>query len=114
MRAPLSIPFGTDPKRESKARHKSVCAPASARLDLVDLDDEGDMETVNICGAKARLSQLVDKAAAGEDVVLSRNGESLVRITQLRVPKRRIQFGVLNGKVRIAADLDAPLPDDGL
>lgn len=39
------------------------------------------VETVNIYEAKTRLSQLVDKAASGEDVVVSRNGKPLVRIT---------------------------------
>jgi prevent-host-death family protein len=70
-----------------------------------------DMEQVNIYDAKTRLSQLVDKAASGEDVVVSRNGKPLVRITQLEKPKRRITFGVLKGRVTIAADFDAPLPD---
>ncbi len=68
------------------------------------------METVNIYEAKTRLSQLVDKAAAGEDVVVSRNGKPLVRITALTSEKRPIKFGVLKGKVKIAADFDAPLP----
>lgn len=72
------------------------------------------METVNIYDAKTRLSQLVDKAAAGEDVVVSRNGKPLVRITRLVEPKRRIRFGVLEGKLRISADFDAPLPDEVL
>ena len=68
------------------------------------------MATVNIYDAKTRLSQLVDQAAAGEDVVVSRNGKPLVRITQLNVPKQRIKFGVMKGKVTIASDFDAPLP----
>lgn len=72
------------------------------------------MESVNIYDAKTRLSQLVDKAAAGEDVVVSRNGKPLVRITQLEGQTRRIKFGVLKGKVRIAADFDAPLPGNVL
>ena len=72
------------------------------------------MEAVNIYEAKTRLSQLVDKAAAGEDVVVSRNGKPLVRITQLEVARRQIKFGVLNGKVIIAPDFDAPLPDNVL
>jgi len=46
--------------------------------------------------------------------VVSRNGKPLVRITQLEGPKRRITFGVLKGKVRIAADFDAPLPSNVL
>jgi prevent-host-death family protein len=72
------------------------------------------MDSVNIYEAKTRLSQLVDKAAAGEDVVVSRNGKPLVRITRLEGPTRRVKFGVLKGKVRIAADFDAPLPGDVL
>jgi prevent-host-death family protein len=72
------------------------------------------METVNIDEARARLSQLVDKAASGEDVVLSRNGKPLVRITQLHGPKRGIQFGLLKGKLVVPADFDAPLPDQVL
>ena len=70
------------------------------------------METVNIYDATTRLSQLVDKAATGEDVIVSRNGKPLVRITRLEVPKRRIRFGVLKGKLKVAADFDAPLPDE--
>jgi prevent-host-death family protein len=70
------------------------------------------METVNIYEAKTRLSQLVDKAASGEDVVVSRNGKPLVRITQLERPGRRIKFGVLKGKLTIPPDFDAPLPPD--
>ncbi len=70
------------------------------------------METVNIYDAKTRLSQLVDRAAGGEDVVVSRNGKPLVRITRLIEPKRRIKFGLLKGKLRIAPDFDAPLPDE--
>ena len=69
-------------------------------------------ETVNIYDAKTRLSQLVDKAASGEDVVVSRNGKPLVRITRLEEPKRKIKFGVLKGKVKVAPDFDAPLPEE--
>ncbi len=72
------------------------------------------METVNISKAKARLSQLVDKAASGEDVVVSRNGKPLVRITRLDVQRRTIKFGVLKGKVKVAADFDAPLSEEAL
>ena len=72
------------------------------------------METVNIYDAKTRLSQLVDKAASGEDVVVSRNGKPLVRITRLESPRRRIKFGLLKGKLTVPKDFDAPLPDDVL
>jgi prevent-host-death family protein len=73
------------------------------------------MKPVNIYEAKTRFSQLVDKAAAGEDVIVSRNGKPLVRITRLASgQKQRIKFGVLKGKLKIAADFDAPLPAEVL
>ena len=70
------------------------------------------METVSTYDAKTRLSELVDKAAAGEDVVISRNGKPLVRITRLAGSRRRVKFGLLKGKLTVPADFDAPLPDD--
>jgi prevent-host-death family protein len=73
------------------------------------------MKPVNIYDAKTRFSQLVDQAASGEEVVISRNGKPLVKITRLdNGPKQRIKFGVLKGKVTIAADFDAPLPPEVL
>lgn len=72
------------------------------------------METVNIYDAKTRLSQLVDRAAAGEDIVVSRNGKPLVRITRLAASKRTVKFGVLRGKVKVAKDFDTALPPDVL
>ena len=72
------------------------------------------METFNIYDAKTRFSQLVDKAAAGEDVIVSRNGKPVVRITRLEGAKRRIKFGVLKGRFKVPADFDASLPADVL
>ncbi len=72
------------------------------------------METVSIYEAKTRFSQLVDKAAAGEDVIVSRHGKPIVRITRLAELKPRVRFGVLASRVRIGDDFDAPLPDDVL
>ena len=72
------------------------------------------MDTVNIYDAKTRLSQLVDKAASGVDVVVSRNGKPLARITRLAAPKREIRFGLLQGQLNVPEDFDAPLPDEVL
>jgi prevent-host-death family protein len=68
------------------------------------------MPVVNIYEAKTKLSKLVDIAAAGEDVVIGRAGKPVARITRLGPAKRPVRFGVLEGKVTIADDFDAPLP----
>ena len=36
----------------------------------------------------------------------------MARITRLDVPKRKVKFGVLKGKIKVAADFDAALPDE--
>lgn len=43
-----------------------------------------------------------------------RHGKPLVRITRLESSKRPIRFGLLEGRLSIPADFDAPLPDDVL
>jgi len=68
--------------------------------------------TVTIYDAKTQLSKLVDTAAQGEDVIIARNGKPVARITALKVEKRPIRFGLLEGKGWIADDFDGPLPDE--
>jgi antitoxin (DNA-binding transcriptional repressor) of toxin-antitoxin stability system len=70
--------------------------------------------SVNIYEAKTLLSQLVDEAAAGDDVIIGRGGKPVALLTRLTPPKRKIHFGLLKGKVKVSADFDAPLLDDVL
>lgn len=72
------------------------------------------MSSVNIYDAKTRLSQLVDQAAAGEDVVVCRHGKPVVRITRLQPTERRVTYGLLKGRLKVPADFDAPLPAEVL
>lgn len=68
------------------------------------------VEAVNIYDAKTRLSQLVDQAAAGQDVVVCRNGKPLARITQLEPVRSPIRWGLLKGQLLVPEDFDDPLP----
>ncbi len=47
-------------------------------------------------------------------MVIGRAGKPVALLTRLTPVKRRIRFGLLKGKVKLAADFDAPLPDDVL
>ncbi|HEY4219099.1 MAG TPA: type II toxin-antitoxin system prevent-host-death family antitoxin [Gemmatimonadaceae bacterium] len=67
---------------------------------------------VNIYDAKTRLSELVERAAAGEEVIIAKAGKPLARLVPLRVAERTPGRGA--GKIKIAPDFDAPLPDDVL
>jgi len=70
-------------------------------------------QTVNIYQAKTQLSKLVDLAAAGQDIVIARNGKPIARLTTIDQPnKKPIVYGLLQGKGWIADDFDAPLPEE--
>ena len=59
--------------------------------------------------AKTTLSQLVDQAEKGEEILIARAGEPVARIVALRAGTRRV-LGQWRGRVRMSADFDAPLP----
>ena len=74
------------------------------------------MTTVSVHEAKTHLSRLIEKVLAGEEVVISRNREPVVRIVREVPLKKKPLLGALEGKVKF--DLDGgffdPLPDDEL
>jgi prevent-host-death family protein len=71
--------------------------------------------TINIYEAKTQLSRMIDRAAAGEEIVISRNGRPVARLCPLEPRKRNtVKFGLLDGQIEVAPDFDAPLPDDVL
>ena len=72
------------------------------------------MAAVNIYEAKTQLSRLVDQAAAGKDVIIARGGKPVARLTGLAARKPTLRFGLLKGKVKVAADFDAALSDSAL
>jgi prevent-host-death family protein len=68
--------------------------------------------TYNLYDAKTRLSELVDRAAAGEEIVIAKNGRPLARLGPVPAEKPNRSPGGWEGMVWIADDFDAPLPDD--
>lgn len=50
------------------------------------------MTTVSLAQAKARLSELLDKVEAGEEVIVTRHGKAVARISQAAKPKKPIDF----------------------
>jgi prevent-host-death family protein len=60
--------------------------------------------------AKTHLSTLVDRAAAGEEIVISKYGRPCARLVPLKKSKAIRRPGRGKGKIWIAADFDAPLP----
>ena len=61
--------------------------------------------------AKTRLSELVARAEAGEEIVLVRGKKPIAKIVPV-APKRK--FGRLKGKGSIGPEFFEPLPEDEL
>jgi antitoxin (DNA-binding transcriptional repressor) of toxin-antitoxin stability system len=61
--------------------------------------------------AKARLSELVQKALSGEEVILSRDYKPLLKLVPLKELAGERSPGSARGEVRMSPDFDAPLED---
>lgn len=71
------------------------------------------METINLYEAKTKLSQLVERAAAGEEIIIAKAGRPLARLVPLARRTTPRKFGLLAGQgFWIGDDFDDPLPDD--
>jgi prevent-host-death family protein len=70
------------------------------------------MQTVNIHDAKTNFSKLIDAVGKGEEIVIARAGKPAARLVPIQGQKVARKPGALKGKIRIADDFDAPLPDD--
>lgn len=70
------------------------------------------MRSVNIHDAKTNLSRLLEYVSAGGEVTIAKAGKSVARLVPIGQAARRRTFGVLRGKIAIANDFDAPLPDE--
>ena len=68
------------------------------------------MEKVNIHDAKTHLSQLVQRAEAGDAIVIARAGRPVARLALLAPQAKPRKLGLLDGKCRIPDDFNATLP----
>ena len=66
----------------------------------------------NLYEAKTSLSRLVDRAAKGEEIILSKAGKPLAKLVPFHKPTEPRQAGGWEGQVRISEDFDAPLPPE--
>ena len=70
------------------------------------------MTTINIAEAKAKLSSLADRAAAGEEIILAKSGRPVARITALRDREPRQPGVARHWQVDNAALLEPTSPED--
>ena len=69
------------------------------------------MITVNIQQAQTQLSRLLAEVARGEEVIISRAGTPIARLTPYTTPRPRRRLGRDQGLFEVPDDFDAPLPE---
>jgi prevent-host-death family protein len=66
---------------------------------------------VNLHQARTRLSQLVERAARGEQIVIAKAGKPKAKLAPLQTARRHREPKKLLGITYIAEDFDDPMPD---
>jgi prevent-host-death family protein len=70
------------------------------------------MQTINIHEAKTQFSKLIEAVTHGEEIVIAKAGKPAAKLVPVQTQRPIRKPGALKGKMKIAADFDAPLPDD--
>jgi prevent-host-death family protein len=70
------------------------------------------MRAVNIHEAKTHLSRLVERAAAGEVIIIARSGKPIAMLVAYEGDDSPRMPGSLRGRIEVPDDFDAPLPSD--
>lgn len=60
----------------------------------------------NMHEAKSKLSQLVETALSGEEVIIAKSGKPVVKLVPFKPSTKRI-FGLYKGKVKISKEFDS-------
>ena len=72
------------------------------------------MISVNVHEAKTHLSRLLERVAAGEEIIISKANKPMAKLAPLSKPQMDRVPGLDKGVIQIPDDFDAPLPQDVL
>ena len=69
------------------------------------------MSAVTLDIAQAHLSDLIEDAIQGKEVVITKDGKAVVKLVPVSQPKPLPIFGSAKGLISMSDDFDAPLDD---
>jgi prevent-host-death family protein len=72
------------------------------------------MKKVTIHQAKTNLSRLIEEACKGEEVVISRGPQPVVRLVPIVNSRGDRKPGALEGKLHVGPEFFEPLPEEEL
>ena len=70
------------------------------------------MIKVNVHEAKTHLSRLLERVAAGEEIIISKAGKPMAKLSPLSKPQSDRVPGLDKGLIQVPDDFDGPLPQD--
>ncbi len=67
------------------------------------------MKTIDINQALPQISQLIEKAVGGEEIIITKNNQPMVKLVSLQpLPQRPPLFGSDRGLISMTDDFDEP------
>ena len=69
------------------------------------------MKAVTVHDAKSNLSRLIKKACEGEEMIITRDSQSVALLIALANANKHRKPGSLKGKLRVGAEFFEPLPE---
>ena len=70
------------------------------------------MASISVYHARAEFSRLIERALAGEDIVITRRGKPAVRLIPVEQELPRRKPGALKGLFEVTDEFFEPLPGD--
>ena len=70
------------------------------------------MASISVYQARAELSRLIERALAGEEIVITRRGKPTVRLLPVEQVQPPRKPGALKGKLTLPESFFDPLPED--
>lgn len=69
------------------------------------------MQQVDISKAEVQITQLFQSALQGEEIIITRNEQPILKLMPMALPRKRRQHGSAKGQILMALDFDEPLKD---
>ncbi|PSR17401.1 type II toxin-antitoxin system prevent-host-death family antitoxin [filamentous cyanobacterium CCP3] len=69
------------------------------------------MQQVDISVAQAQITELLQSALQGEEIIITRDNHPILKLIQVSSQPKRRQRGSAKGQIWMAADFDDPLED---
>ena len=69
------------------------------------------MQVVDINQATQHLTELIDLTLGGDEIFITKDGQTVVKLVPVKKAKKQRQFGSAKGLIKIADDFDEPLED---